>query len=77
MVDRVACAECGAHRDRSLPNTQRCFVCESPRVSPVLPNIADIDQAILTARSRLAFLEGTRLQLQRLHGFSTQAEASH
>lgn len=43
MQQRVACLNpaCGAHRDRALPHTERCFVCGSADYIDVPPNAAD------------------------------------
>jgi hypothetical protein len=48
MRQRVACLnpQCGAHRDRSLPFTERCFVCGAGDYIAVPPNEADLRTSI-------------------------------
>jgi hypothetical protein len=42
MRERVSCDHCGAHRDRALPFTERCFGCGRSQCTPVPPNAADL-----------------------------------
>jgi hypothetical protein len=62
MQQRVACLnpQCGAHRDRSLPGTDRCLVCGGGLYIEVPPNDADLREQIDEAFDNLMYL----LQLQ-------------